>query len=206
MIRRMCFVLLVGCGMASAQEAARVEVLRPGLGRLQGQDRDTGIEYARLFVLASSEGKPEGGAFDLALPTVTVQCTLDVKGKYRAEMFVNFGGVTDAAFYPPWRPKTKQDLYPPRTLKRMVTMEFLGYTKVKPAKRQFEEVVQPSGQLRYHSPGIGSGNMEEITYYFQYMRALPTLRVTDGERTATFGVGPLLEQMHKEPLCKASGV
>ena len=83
-----------------------------------------------------------------------------------------------AAFYPPWRPANAQDLFPPRTEKVNLTMEFLGYTKVKPMTRQFEKVVAPSGQLRYNPPSGGSRNMEQASFFFQYLRALPTLRAS----------------------------
>jgi hypothetical protein len=84
-------------------------------------------------------------------------------------------------------------------------MEFLGYTKVKPVKRQWERVLQPDGQLRYTQPG-GGPNLEEVSYFFQYLRALPTLRLTDITHTASFQTSALQSQLHKEPLCTASGL
>ena len=84
-------------------------------------------------------------------------------------------------------------------------MEFLGYTKVKPMKRQWERVLQPDGQLRYTEPGLGR-NLEEVSYFFQYLRALPTLRLTETTHTASFLTTALQAQLHKEPLCTASGL
>ncbi len=85
-------------------------------------------------------------------------------------------------------------------------MDFLGYTKFKPAKRQFEKVLAPYGQLRYNNPGVGSSNMEDLSYYLQVLRALPTLRLTLGPQSASFFMTPLLAQLHADPLCRASGM
>jgi hypothetical protein len=85
-------------------------------------------------------------------------------------------------------------------------MEFLGYTKVKPMKRQWEHVVQPAGQLRYNNPGGGSTNLEDAAYLFQYLRSLPTLRITGEAHTASFLTDALQAQLRKEPLCGASGL
>ena len=83
-------------------------------------------------------------------------------------------------------------------------MEFLGYTKVKPMKRQFEKVLTPYGQLRYNPPGLGSANLEEPAYYIQYLRVLPTLRLSAAGQQVEFATSPLLTQLRLEPLCAAS--
>jgi len=194
--------LLFCCLPAFAQELV-VTTLPSGIGRTEGKEAVSGITYVRLF-LASSVVSP--APIDLTQPTLTVQCTQNLKGKFQVEFFVNFGGVTDAAFYPPWRPANAQDLFPPRTEKVNVTMEFLGYKKEKPVTRQFEKVVAPYVQLRYNPPSGGSRNMEEIAFYFQYLRALPTLHISAEGHTATFATAPLLAQIHNEPLCRASGL
>ena len=194
--------LLFCCLPAFAQEPV-VTTLPSGIGRTEGKEAVSGITYVRLF-LASSVVTP--APIDLTQPTLTVQCTQNLKGKFQFELFVNFGGVTDAAFYPPWRPANAQDLFPPRTEKVNVSMEFLGYKKEKPVTRQFEKVVAPYGQLRYNPPSVGSRNMEEIAFYFQYLRALPTLHISGDGHTATFATAPLLAQIHNEPLCRASGL
>ncbi len=59
-----------------------------------------------------------------------------------------------------------------------LTMDFLGYTHVTPVKRQWETLRQSFGELRYTTPGLGSANMEPIAFYLQYLKALPTLRIT----------------------------
>jgi hypothetical protein len=48
--------------------------------------------------------------------------------------------------------------------------------------------------------------MEDIAYYLQILRALPTLRVSAGPQIASFLTTPLLTQLHNEPLCRASGL
>lgn len=182
----------------------QLQTLAPNLARFSGTDSSSGITYVRIFLL--SDPPPNTPAtFDLTRPTLTAQCTQDKKGKLRFELFVNFGNITDTAFYPPWRPSYPAE-EPPVIQHTTVTMEFLGYTHFKPAKRQFEKVIAPYGQLRYNNPGVGSFNMEDLSYYLQVLRALPTLRLTDGPQSASFLTTPLLAQLHNEPLCKASGI
>ena len=125
-------------------------------------------------------------------------------GKLYFELFANFGGVTDTSFYHPWTPADGGE-FAPRTSRLTVTMEFLGYTHVKPVKRQWERVLQPLGQLRYTPPGKDA-NLEPISYYFQFLRALPTLRLTADSHTASFLTTALQDQLHNEPLCTASGL
>jgi hypothetical protein len=209
-----CLTLCIFSLHAAAQQtASSVEILPSGIARLTGKDPSSNIAYTRLFLTtAPPPAAPIAGApkvplpaADLSLPTLTVQCTQAPNGKFRFELFVNFGGVTDTAFYPPWH-ESPGDLFPPRTEKTNLTMEFLGYTKVKPVKRQFENVLQPPGQLRYNSPSGHSPNLEEIVFYFQYLRALPTFHISSPNQTATFLTAPLLAQIHNEPLCRASGL
>jgi hypothetical protein len=85
-------------------------------------------------------------------------------------------------------------------------MDFFGYTKVKPAKRQWEYLTAPAGELRYNPPSGRSRNLEEINLYLQYLRALPTLRLTLADKAAQFNINPLFEAMRKESLCHASGI
>ena len=54
---------------------------------------------------------------------------------------------------------------PPRTEKVNISVEFLGYTHVKPVRRQWEIPVQTPGQYRHNPPGSGSANLEEITFF-----------------------------------------
>jgi hypothetical protein len=132
------------------------------------------------------------------------QCTRGISGRLAFELLANFGDVADLAYYPPWSPASSRDLFPPQLPKPMMTMEFLGYTHVKPVKRQWEALLRPVGQYRYNPPSGGSSNMEDSTYYLRFLLALPTLRLTLANKAAEFRTMPLLDQIRKEPLCKAS--
>jgi hypothetical protein len=181
--------------------------LATGVTRLTGQDTASHIQYVRL-VLSGSLRTPSrtNSPAPSAPPMLIAQCTLRPDGKSYFELFANFGGATDLAFYPPWTPTSKQDLFPPRTERATLTMEFLGYTHVKPVRRQWEVPIQTPGQYRYNPPGSGSANLEEITYYLRYLLALPTLRLTLDNRSADFFTTPLLDEIRKEPLCRAASL
>jgi hypothetical protein len=60
------------------------------------------------------------------------------------------------------------------------------------------------GQYRYNPPSAGSSNLEDSTYYLRFLVALPTLRLTLAQHAAEFNTTALLDQIRKEPLCKAS--
>jgi hypothetical protein len=137
-------------------------------------------------------------------PTLVAQCTRSPSGQLAFELLANFGDVSDLAYYPPWTPANSSDLFPPRLPKAAMTMEFLGYTHVKPVKRQWEALLRPAGQYRYNPPTGGSSNLEDSTYYLRFLVALPTLRLTLGDKAAEFKTNGLLDQIRKEPLCKAS--
>ncbi len=96
--------------------------------------------------------------------------------------------------------------FAPAAGKAMVTMEFLGYTRVKPVKRQWDRLDRPAGELRYSSPSMGSANMEDIGHYMRYLRALPTLRLTYDGSTAQFLTTPLIKRLDLEPLCHAGSL
>jgi hypothetical protein len=178
--------------------------LPSGIDRLAGTEPTSHIQYARL-ILKGQAPKPDQ-ADSASPPTLIAQCSLRPNGKYVFEMFTNFGGITDLAFYPPWVPVSRDDLFPPRTDKVVITMDFLGYTHVKPLHRQWEIPVQTPGQYRYNSPGIGSTNLEDINYDLRYLLSLPTLRLTLGTRSTEFLTTPLLDAIRKEPLCRAAAI
>jgi hypothetical protein len=177
----------------------------PGVSRTSGTDGSSRIEYVR-FLLAGTLLPPSnhlppkpalpgdlGPSGDSPVvvpptlpPTLIAQCTQRPSGKQAFELLANFGGVTDQAYYPPWTPANSNDLFPPRLEKALMTMEFLGYTHVKPVKRQWEALAQPTGQYRYNPPSAGSSNMEDSTYYLRFLLALPTLRLTLGDKIAEF--------------------
>jgi hypothetical protein len=221
--------LFPGHTTAQVQQTA----LLPGLNRLSGIDPSSRIEYVRLFLdgillpsgvsvapatvqsdskLSSAaslaaDSSPSGSAapsLSTVKPTLVAQCTRKPSGKLAFELLANFGGVSDLAYYPPWTRVNSDDLFPPRLEKPAITMEFLGYTHVKPVKRQWEALLQPVGQYRYNPPSAGSSNMEDSTFYLRFLIALPTLRLTLANQTAEFKTTALLDQIRKEPLCKAS--
>jgi hypothetical protein len=207
-------VLLGFPSVMSAQQADQRSVdaeqpektmLASGVARISGLEANSKIHYVRL-ILSGSLHTPSPGDPPTPAPTLIAQCTLKPNGKSSFELFANFGGATDLTFYPPWTPTSTHDLFPPRTEKVTVTMEFLGYTHVKPVRRQWEIPVQTPGQYRYNPPGGGSVNLEEIAYYLRYLVALPTLRLTLDNRSAEFVTTPLLDEIRKEPLCRAAAL
>ncbi len=199
-------VLLCASGLAARQaDSPQPEktTFANGVDRLAGMEAASKIQYVRLIL----SGSLHGAASDdppVPPPTLIAQCTLRPNGKSYFELFANFGHATDLAYYPPWTPASKNDLFPPITQKTTIVMDFIGYKPVKPVRRQWEIPVQTPGQYRYNPPGGGSSNMEEITYYLRYLLALPTLRLTLGDRSAEYMTTPLLDAIRKEPLCRAS--
>ncbi len=197
-------------GVAAAQpEPLPVEktTLASGVDRLAGQEPASRIQFARLILTGTAVSSASANIpAPTPPPTLIAQCTLRPNGKNYFELFANFGGASDLAFYPPWTPASRNDIFPPRTEKVTLTMDFLGYTHVKPARRQWEIPVQTPGQYRYNPPGSGSANLEEITYYLRYLLALPTLRLTLDNRSVEFMTTPLLAEIRKEPLCRAAGL
>ncbi|MEO8735360.1 MAG: hypothetical protein ABI380_02350 [Edaphobacter sp.] len=187
---------------------AQTKTLAPGLSRIEGTDSESGIAYTRILL----EGKllPSSPPASISPehrptppPILTAQCTRRPSGKSFFELFANYGGIEDNAFHRPWQPGDG-GLFPPSTVKVKITMEFLGYTHVKPVIRQWERLEFPSGQFRYNPPSRSSSNMEDSTYYLQYLKALPTLRLTYSGKAVEFLTTPLLDQIRKEPLCSAS--
>ena len=208
-------LLYASCAISAQQpERGAVDTSQPekvtlasGIDRISGVETTSRIHYVRLVLGGSLHTpSPSDSPAPSPGPTLIAQCTLKPNGKSAFELFANFGGITDLAFYPPWTPASKQDLFPPPTDKVSVTMEFLGYTHVNPVRRQWEIPVQTPGQYRYNPPGGGSSNLEEITYYLRYLLALPTLRLTLDSRSADFLTTPLLNEIRKEPLCRAAAL
>jgi hypothetical protein len=221
-VLRYTFALTSICASAFAQRSDPIRTLDPKIIRIAGTDALSRIEYVRMILEGTmieiagrkvsanpvreiaESAVTQNAASPSQAPQLTAQCTKTSTGKLLFELFANFGGVSDTSFYPPWRPVSSTDLFPPRLEKYKLTMEFLGYTRVKPVKREFEAVLQPMGQFRYNRPSGGSSNMEDSTYYLRFLLALPTLRLTLGPRAAEFLTPPLLEQIRREPICKAS--
>lgn len=172
--------------------------------RQSGTDADSGIAW----VLLSIEGKPlEGGPVAAgSAPRLTAQCTKRPAGKLKFELLADFGGVPEVRFVPPWKPKSSAD-FPPRLERVQIRIEFFGYMKVKPVKRQWVALDGLAGEWRYATPGMDSGNMEEIMFYLQYLRALPELGLTlPGRGAARWETVGLQQAIHAEPICGASGL
>ena len=214
-VRIACGIVLlsaVACIPTSAQQqpaespAAEKIHLASGMDRISGTESTSGIQYLRLVMpgtlIPATADAPKAEKSAQA-PIVMVQCTRRPNGKFYFDLFTRFEGEPDLTFYPPWKPTGPND-FPPRTQKVTITMDFLGYTHVKPAKKQWEIPIETPGQYRYNQPGFGSSNMEDLSYYFQYLIALPTLRLTLDRQSAEFTMAPLLEQIRNEPMCVAS--
>jgi len=190
--------------------SAQMQTLSQGLRKLSGSEPTTGTTYIRIFLdgILVPPNSP-ANATPLATdspPMLIAQCTQTRSRKLAFELHAHYGGVEDTAYYLPWHSTGPDDLYPPETVKVTIAMDFFGYTKVKPAKRQWEYLIAPVGELRYNPPSITSRNLEDITFYLQYLRALPTLRLTSPDKAAQFNTTPLLEAIRREPLCDASGL
>jgi hypothetical protein len=193
-------------GEEQAAEQPLTTITSNGIDRIAGQEPASRIQYVRLVLAGSLHLPAVDSPAPTPAPTLIAQCTLRPNGKSYFELFANFGRVTDLAFYPPWTRTSQGDLFPPPTEKVMMTMDFLGYTHVKPVRRQWEIPVQTPLQYRYNPPGSGSTNLEEIAYYLRYLLALPTLRLTFGNNSADFLTTPLLNEIRKEPLCRAAAL
>jgi hypothetical protein len=83
-------------------------------------------------------------------------------------------------------------------------MDFLGYTHVKPMRRQWKIPLETPSLYRYNSPGLRSSNLEEASYFLRYLLSLPTLEITLDDHTAEFQTTPLLSAIRNEPLCRAA--
>jgi hypothetical protein len=54
-------------------------------------------------------------------------------------------------------------------------------------------------------PSVAAAQQSIVsTYYLRILLALPTLHLTLGDKAAEFRTTPLLDQIRREPLCKAS--
>lgn len=194
----LCLVHAAWCGQAAV--APRAE--EP---RVAGVDAGSGIAYA----LVSTEGVRTGDAGRTWAPRLTAMCKKLPDGRYRFELWADEPGFAgerpQLAFFPPWK-QTQYELFPPSLVKVSVTLEFLGYTKVKPVKRQWEYLHELAGELRYSTPGGSSSNMEEVMFYLQYLKSLPTLRLTvPGRGSEEFETTRWQAAVKAEPLCHASG-
>ena len=190
----------------------------PVIQRQSGRDAESGIQYVLLSVggklvevAPNSAGVPASGFASASAkapdPQLVAQCSLTASGKYRFELLSNFtGSSSPLVFAPPWHPRPGE-LFPPHLIPVTVTMQFLGYTKVKPVRREGETLLFPSEWLRYATPGTRSKNMEEIMFYLQYLKALPTLRLSaSGHPTVEFATAAWQQAIRADPVCHASSL
>ena len=197
--------------VVSAQPAA--PPLPKGVSRLDGTDADSGIAYA----LITLEGRPALAAPLPAVslpqnsgaeppPRLTAQCTR-TGDKWKYELLVDVGGGPALVFVAPWR-AGHGALFMPPVQQVMGTMEFLGYVKVKPVKRQFDLLEGPmTGEMRYATPGSRTSNLEPIAFYMQYLKALPKLRLNvPGRGVVEFETLAWQAVVRAEPLCRMSGL
>jgi hypothetical protein len=209
-------VLVVACFSMQAQPPAQSSTsplekttLASGVDRLAGTEPSSHIQYARLILKGTLHAAAKGVAdppAPQAPPMLIAQCTLRPNGKYFFEMFTSFAGAPDLAFYPPWKSSGPNDLFPPSTGKVTITMDFLGYTHVKPFRRQWEIPSEAPSLYHYNPPGSGSANMEEISYFLRYLLSLPTLRLTLINLSSEFVTAPFLADIRQEPLCRAANL
>jgi hypothetical protein len=174
-------------------------------GVLAGKDEPSGIQY----VLISADGKlvsPPGSDAATAPPRLTAQCTKDKTGKLKFELLADLGGVPQISYIPPWH-ATSPEEFPPPPRAVSVTTEFLGYTKVKPRRFSFHYVDGIPDEMKYATPGASSSNMDPERTILQYLRSLPTLRLTvAGKGSAEYETTKWQQQIKAEPLCAASGL
>jgi hypothetical protein len=183
--------------------------LADGIDRIAATEPSSRIQYVRLILKGSLHAAAKGVTDPAAPdppPLLIAQCTLRPNGKHLFDIFASYGGPADLAFYPPWKSTGPQDLFPPRTDKVTITMDFLGYAHVKPFRRQWEIPAETPSLYRYNAPGAGSSNLEEFSYFLRYLMSLPTLRLTLDSRAIEFATTPLLADVRNESLCSAAGL
>ena len=176
--------------------------------------RQSGVDPASssAYVLIAVEGRlvETPGVAPGTNPRLIAQCSKNAAGRLKFELLAieggNSKGASVLAFQGPWR-AGQGELFAPKLAKVQVKMEFLGYVKVNPVKRQWENPLGTQGLIRYATPGMASSNMEEIAFYLQYLRSLPKLRLTvPGKGAEEFETTQWQAEVKAEPLCKASGL
>jgi len=181
-----------------------------GMSRIAGTDAGSGIEYA----LISVEGKLIGvaGEAPAPAPRLTAQCTKTPGGTLQFELLADVGGVAEIKYIPPWKPANEKPYHQPEE-KTKVKTEFLGYIKEKPRKFEWKFLREIPGEMHYASAGAHSANLETERVYMQYLRALPTLRMTvppgmvvRAPVTVEFETQKWQGLVKAAPLCWASGL
>ena len=202
-------------GLLAQTKPEEASKLPAGMSRVAGTDPASGIVYA----LISVEGELISGGAALTpaqppilspepqtAPRLTAQCTR-TGDKLQYELLFDLGGVPELIYIPPWKPRPEQQVRPPVKY-TMARMDFIGYMKVKSAKREFELLEGAMrGEMLYSTPGFHTSNLEPIAYYMQYLKALPTLRLTvPGRGVVEFETLRWQAAVRAEPLCYLSSL
>jgi len=103
-------VTLLYCSSAIAQQpehhSAQIDQpektpLASGIDRISGLESTSDIHYVRLVLTGSFHTLfPPDAPVPSPGPTLIAECTFKPNGKSSLELFANFGGATDLAFYP----------------------------------------------------------------------------------------------------------
>jgi len=193
-LRALSATLMVGiCCAAQAQQQS--VPLVAGVTRTEGTDSASGIAWVRFSLAAEGLSAADAAAW----PALTVQCAQN-GAKRNAELYFDFGGA-ERGFHAPPAPDPVTHFppfFPPVTLK----LDFPGY---RPFKRQFETM--PSGEFHYRPPGLGSANMEPVSFFLQYLYAVPVLRVSAinrkvSDKAAEFHTSGLMDAVRKTETCR----
>ncbi len=196
--------VFVSCPIWAQEESPRLVRLAPGLFSLRGSDPGSGTEYVRLLLLADAEANAPTESTPQGSPTFTIECT-QLHNRRELHFYVNFGGVEDVAFTPPFKP-TSTDLFPPVYPTVVFKMTFEGYIHSKPFKRAWEEL--PNGNYKYRNPGGASFNLDGPRYFLTYLNSLPGFRLahpkpeTGKPAEVFFQTRPLLELVLRDSLCQ----
>ena len=186
-----CLLLLV-CAAAPAQTTPPTAAPASAITHTEGTDDATGIAWARMAVPADRSAT-DTAAPD-AWPMLTVECSQD-GDKRRVDLLVDFGGA-DRGFH-----STRPVKHAAPNPNANITLSFKSY---KPFRTQWERL--PSREYRYRNPSFGSSNLQDVSYFLQFMLATREVRVmmlnpSLGDQVATFPTYDLVAQVMKTPLC-----
>jgi hypothetical protein len=190
--------------MWGQDDSPRMVQLASGLFSLHGSDPGSGTEYVRMFLLADTDASTLSDSTPQGSPTFTIECT-QLHNRRELYFYVNFGGVEDIYFTPPFKP-TSTNLFPPVNPTVAFKMSFEGYVHSKPFKRSWEQL--PNGNYKYRNPSGDSFNLDGPRYFMQWLNSLPGFRVTllkaePGKPAEVFfQTKPLLEAVSRNPLCQ----
>lgn len=199
------FALLFVSMLAVAQNtSSRIARLAPGLVRLDGTDKATGIEFTRFFLSA----RPAAAAATEPGPQHSldfiVEC-MQIQDRRTLSFYLTLGPVEDLGFTPPFH-RTPTHRSAPKNPSVTFKMIFDGYMRSKPFKTSWEKL--PSGMYRYRNPSFRTPNLEDPRFFLQYLNSLPVLHIVplkpmDGAPAElSFDTSALLKQISQAPLCQ----